>query len=270
MSLMYCPECISYLQPPRTWLKAQLESKELLTYCVKRLETDLKKVRLVNAEFIWTEPHSKRIKVKLKVQKEVSSQPGPVGGFCSGKTVCFAPAHFLLSGAVHWYLHKSDEQHYSAGSIYLRQSFLDRDQYWRYPLSLYLVAAAGGIWEFQSTGTSIGGIPLSLYLVAAAGGNDVQREVVSPNTMSLAVICSSDVEVACVNYSNCLRKNHLGHILKPGDRAFGYDLYGANTNDDELDKYRDLVIPDVILIKKSYEENRRKKRGSLVLGSLSP
>lgn len=69
--IMHCPECDSYLQPPRTWLKAQLESKELLTYCVKRLETDLKKVRLVDAEFIWTEPHSKRIKVKLKVQKEV-------------------------------------------------------------------------------------------------------------------------------------------------------------------------------------------------------
>ncbi|MBA0614600.1 hypothetical protein Godav_014875 [Gossypium davidsonii] len=71
VTIMHCPDCDSYLQPPRTWIKAQLESKELLTFCVKRLETDLKKVRLVNAEFIWTEPHSKRIKVKLKVQKEV-------------------------------------------------------------------------------------------------------------------------------------------------------------------------------------------------------
>ncbi|KAL4628926.1 hypothetical protein ACB092_05G272700 [Castanea dentata] len=67
---MHCPECNSYLQPPRTWIKAQLEPKELLTFCVKRLK-NLNKVRLVHAEFIWTEPHSKRIKVKLKVQKEV-------------------------------------------------------------------------------------------------------------------------------------------------------------------------------------------------------
>ena len=68
--IMHCLECNSYLQPPRTWIKAQLESKELLTFCVKRLK-NLNKVRLVHAEFIWTEPHSKRIKVKLKVQKEV-------------------------------------------------------------------------------------------------------------------------------------------------------------------------------------------------------
>jgi nonsense-mediated mRNA decay protein 3 len=26
---------------------------------------------LVNAEFIWTEPHSKRIKLRVRVQKEV-------------------------------------------------------------------------------------------------------------------------------------------------------------------------------------------------------
>ncbi|KAL3527423.1 hypothetical protein ACH5RR_012079 [Cinchona calisaya] len=68
--IVHCPECDCYLQPPRTWIKAQLESKELLTFCVKRLK-NLNKVRLVHAEFIWTEPHSKRIKVKLTVQKEV-------------------------------------------------------------------------------------------------------------------------------------------------------------------------------------------------------
>ena len=28
-------------------------------------------LRLIHAEFVWTEPHSKRIKVKLRVQKEV-------------------------------------------------------------------------------------------------------------------------------------------------------------------------------------------------------
>lgn len=26
---------------------------------------------MVHAEFVWTEPHSKRIKIKLRVQKEV-------------------------------------------------------------------------------------------------------------------------------------------------------------------------------------------------------
>ena len=31
----------------------------------------LKNVKLVDAEFVWTEPHSKRIKINLTVQKEV-------------------------------------------------------------------------------------------------------------------------------------------------------------------------------------------------------
>lgn len=49
--------------------------------------------------------------------------------------------------------------------------------------------------------------------------------------------------------------------MSPGDYALGYDLYGANSNDIELDKYKGLVLPDVILIKKSYEERRMRKRG---------
>ena len=53
-----------YLHPP------QLESRELLALCLKRLR-GLNKVRLVDAGFIWTEPHSKRIKAKLTIQKEV-------------------------------------------------------------------------------------------------------------------------------------------------------------------------------------------------------
>ncbi|XP_004496834.1 uncharacterized protein [Cicer arietinum] len=55
-------------------------------------------------------------------------------------------------------------------------------------------------------------------------------------------------------------RTHLGHLLKAGDLALGYDLYGANCNDIELDKYRGH-IPEVILIKKSYEEIRQKTRG---------
>jgi len=51
-------------------VKASLESRELLGLCLKKLK-GLNKVRLVDAGFIWTEPHSKRIKVKLTVQAEV-------------------------------------------------------------------------------------------------------------------------------------------------------------------------------------------------------
>jgi nonsense-mediated mRNA decay protein 3 len=65
-----CKGCGRYLSPPNYWLTAELESKELLTYCLKRIR-GLNKVNLVDAGFVWTEPHSKRLKVKLKIQKQV-------------------------------------------------------------------------------------------------------------------------------------------------------------------------------------------------------
>ncbi|KAI9139720.1 NMD3 family-domain-containing protein [Paraphysoderma sedebokerense] len=66
----FCKNCERYLQPPNSWVVAQLESRELLALCLKKLK-GLSKVRLVDAGFIWTEPHSRRIKVKLTIQKEV-------------------------------------------------------------------------------------------------------------------------------------------------------------------------------------------------------
>ncbi|CAL8071948.1 unnamed protein product [Orchesella dallaii] len=69
-TLAACKGCERYFQPPGQWVKCALESRELLGLCLKRLK-GLNKVRLVDAGFIWTEPHSKRIKVKLTVQAEV-------------------------------------------------------------------------------------------------------------------------------------------------------------------------------------------------------
>ncbi|KAK6280150.1 hypothetical protein POUND7_020417 [Theobroma cacao] len=360
--IMYCPECESYLQPPRTWIKAQLESKELLTFCVKRLENDLKKVRLVNAEFIWTEPHSKRIKVKLKVQKEVLNgaileqsyvveyvqqdhmcesctrfQANPdqwVAAVQLRQRVAHRRTFFYLEqlilkhdAAVHAIKIKQMDQgidfffgnrshavkfveflgkvaptksghdkqlvsHDPKNNNYnykytfsveispicredliclppkvaaslgnlgplvictkvtnnialldpftLRQCFLDTDQYWRH--------------SFKSL---LGSRQLVEYDVF-----DV--EVVSPEyNVGGSKYVLADIEVARItDYGKLFYiRTHLGHILKPGDRALGYDLYGANSNDMELDKYKGLVLPEAILIKKSYEEKRQKKRG---------
>ncbi|PWN46710.1 putative NMD3-nonsense-mediated mRNA decay protein [Violaceomyces palustris] len=66
----FCRNCERYLNPPQSWVQAQLESRELLAICLKKLK-GLNKVRLIDAGFIWTEPHSKRLRVKLTVQKEV-------------------------------------------------------------------------------------------------------------------------------------------------------------------------------------------------------
>ncbi|KAI5121717.1 hypothetical protein M0805_002110 [Coniferiporia weirii] len=69
-SLSFCRNCERFLSPPQTWTIAEPESRELLAICLKKLK-GLNKVRLIDAGFIWTEPHSKRIKVKLTIQKEV-------------------------------------------------------------------------------------------------------------------------------------------------------------------------------------------------------
>lgn len=70
VTIFMCTGCDRYLDPPAQWLTAALESKELLSLCLKRLR-GLDKVRLVDAAFLYTEAHSKRLKLKLVVQKEV-------------------------------------------------------------------------------------------------------------------------------------------------------------------------------------------------------
>ena len=69
-SLLYCRFCGRYLSPPKTWMTAELESKELMALCLRRIKR-LNKLKLVDAAFVWTEPHSRRIRVKLTVQGEV-------------------------------------------------------------------------------------------------------------------------------------------------------------------------------------------------------
>lgn len=70
-TLYFCRGCERYLQPPAHWVHATLESRELLALLLKKIK-GLNRVRLVDAGFEWTEPHSRRIRVKLTVQKEVT------------------------------------------------------------------------------------------------------------------------------------------------------------------------------------------------------
>ncbi|EPQ52359.1 NMD3-domain-containing protein [Gloeophyllum trabeum ATCC 11539] len=69
-ALTFCRNCERFLTPPTAWTIAEPESQELLAICLKRLK-GLNKVRLTEAHFIWTEPHSKRLRVSLTIQKEV-------------------------------------------------------------------------------------------------------------------------------------------------------------------------------------------------------
>ena len=89
---------------------------------------------------------------------------------------------------------------------------------------------------------------------------EIQRDV------SVGRYCLADVQVARVSDfgKNDLilhAKTHLGHHLQPGDTALGYDLASLQIVDPELEKYRRGVqLPDVLLVKKSYQEKRRRRR----------
>ncbi|RDB27082.1 60S ribosomal export protein NMD3 [Hypsizygus marmoreus] len=69
-SVSFCRNCERFLSPPQAWTLARPESAELLSICLKKLK-GLNKVRLTEAHFIWTEPHSKRLRVSMTIQKEV-------------------------------------------------------------------------------------------------------------------------------------------------------------------------------------------------------
>lgn len=64
VTIYFCKGCERYLQPPAEWVQCALESRELLSFCLKKLK-GLNRLKLVDAGFVWTEPHSKRIKVKM-------------------------------------------------------------------------------------------------------------------------------------------------------------------------------------------------------------
>lgn len=57
-------QCDRWLRPP--WTRCEPESPEMLALCLKNLR-GLKRVKIIDASFLWTEPHSMRLKVKLTV-----------------------------------------------------------------------------------------------------------------------------------------------------------------------------------------------------------
>jgi len=69
--LPHCRGCNRYNSPP--WVRCELESRELLAVCLKKIKGLKKQVKLIDANFLYTEAHSKRVKVKLTVQKEITN-----------------------------------------------------------------------------------------------------------------------------------------------------------------------------------------------------
>ncbi|XP_056644331.1 60S ribosomal export protein NMD3 [Diorhabda sublineata] len=110
-TLHFCRGCERYFQPPAEWINCALESRELLSLCLKKLK-GLNRVKLVDASFVWTEPHSKRIKVKLTVHGEVA------GGAILQQVfvVEYTVSHQMCDDC-----HRSEAQDFWRASVQVRQ-----------------------------------------------------------------------------------------------------------------------------------------------------
>jgi nonsense-mediated mRNA decay protein 3 len=60
----FCRMCKRYMRPP--WVYCERESRELLSICMQKVR-GLNRVKIIDASFVWTEPHSRRIKLKMTV-----------------------------------------------------------------------------------------------------------------------------------------------------------------------------------------------------------
>ncbi len=65
----YCKGCDRYMRPP--WVRCDMESPDMMSLCLSKIK-GLAKVKLVDTSFVWTEPHSKIIKIKLTIMKELN------------------------------------------------------------------------------------------------------------------------------------------------------------------------------------------------------
>ena len=150
----------------------------------------------------------------------------------------------------------------------LQTSYLDATQYWRYGFKPILSAAR--LVEYIVLDIEIAGGGGGAGWGGGGGGdlgNFHAGSVPHPHTKFVL----AEAQVVRVsdfgrNDTMFVTRTHLGHLLRPGDRALGYDLAGANINSDDFAaafdrSTRAKVLPDVILVRKSYEAARKKRRG---------
>ncbi|RVW16620.1 60S ribosomal export protein NMD3 [Vitis vinifera] len=291
--------------------------------------------RLIHAEFIWTEPHSKRIKVKLRVQKEVLNgailEQAYIVEYVQQEHMCESCSR-VQANPDQWVASVQVRQHvpHRRTLFYLEQLILMHDAarcakkikpmnqgidfffanwshgkkfvefigkmvpikshrpsqqlvshdpksnnyYYKYTLSVEIcpicredliclpreVASDAEQYWRSPFKALLSSRQLVEYIVLDVG--IVYSEVhVGGSKYALA-----DAQVARLsdfgkNDTIFNITTHLGHLLNPGDHALGYDMFATNSNDMELEKYRDFDLPPAILIRKTYEENCQGKGG---------
>ena len=70
LDMLNCGKCGRWHIGENTWMHLEPESPQLLAHCLKRMQLDKHSARIIDSLWVWTEPHSKRLKVAVTVEKE--------------------------------------------------------------------------------------------------------------------------------------------------------------------------------------------------------
>uniref|UniRef100_A0A7N8WSX3 60S ribosomal export protein NMD3 n=1 Tax=Mastacembelus armatus TaxID=205130 RepID=A0A7N8WSX3_9TELE len=356
VTVHFCKQCERYLQPPGTWVQCALESRELMALCLKKIKSSMTKVRLIDASFLWTEPHSKRIKMKLTIQKEVMNgailQQVFVVEFVIQSQMCddchrveakdfwkavvqvrqktvhkktfYYLEQLILKHKLHQNALNIKEIHegidFYYGSKQHAQKMVDFLQCTapcRSKTSQRLIShdIHSNTYNYKST-FSVEIVPVCKDSVvclsprlAQSLGNMGQVcvcirvtstiHLIDPNTLQSEYACypkycqyqllnkipvsapigflgSHTLAEVWVQKTSEMDSNQqyycrtfLGHLLNIGDLVLGFDFANSNINDEYLNKMNPHHVPDVVLIKKSYDRSRRIKRRNWKLQELA-
>ena len=125
LTIHSCRSCQRFLGPP--WMELQLESKELLSLCLRKVP-GLKNIKLIDAVWIWTEPHSMRLKIKLTIQKEVINgailQQAMVIEFIIRNQQCTSCQASYATGAWHAVVQIRQRVHHKRTFFFIEQLLL--------------------------------------------------------------------------------------------------------------------------------------------------
>ncbi|TMS07286.1 60S ribosomal export protein NMD3 [Larimichthys crocea] len=325
VTVHFCKQCERYLQPPASWVQCALESRELLALCLKKIKSSMTKVRLIDAGFLWTEPHSKRIKMKVTIQKEVMNgailQQVFVVEFVVQYQMC-DDCHRVEAKDFWKAVVQVRQKVYSVNLVVQVANSLENahegiDFYYgtkqhaqkmvdflqctvpcRSKTSQRLIShdIHSNTYNYKST-FSMEIVPVCKDNVvclsprlAQSLGNMGQVcvcvrvtstiHLIDPNTLqseyfyqvfeqltpqtSCSLHTLAEVWVQKTSEMNTNQQYHcrtfLGHLLNIGDLVLGFDFANSNVNDEYLNKMNPHHVPDVVLIKKSYDRTRRVKR----------
>jgi nonsense-mediated mRNA decay protein 3 len=127
----------------------------------------------------------------------------------------------------------------------LQQADVTSSMYWRNPFDP--LASVSDLVEFVILDIEPSGPTRGKYVLADA-------QVTRSNSMGGTITDDEGMGSDGIYHT----RTHLGAILQPGDTVLGYHLTKSNFNNEDFEALDASRIPDVVLVKKTYP-NRRKK-----------